>query len=90
MVYETIKEWGDIEGMQHPMFAYAASADPDTMYYQEAMREPDCAKFIKAMLKEVQSHTENGVLELVPINEIPRKSGASVFAGETLRLVIID
>jgi hypothetical protein len=49
----------DIEGEQHPMFAYAASVDPDTMFYHEAMREPDSAEFIKAMDKEVQSHTEN-------------------------------
>ena len=43
------------------MLAFAASADPDTMYYHEAMREPDRAEFIKAMQKEVKSHTENGV-----------------------------
>ena len=40
------------------MLAFAASADPDTMYYHEAMREPDRAEFIKAMEKEVKSHTE--------------------------------
>ena len=53
------------------MLAYAASADPDTMYYHMAMREPDRPEFIKAMVKEVQSHTENGVWELVPRSSIP-------------------
>ena len=71
VAYETIKEWGDIEGEQHPMLAYAASADPDTMYYHEAMREPDRAAFIKAMEKEVRSHTENEVWELVPRSSVP-------------------
>ncbi|KAI2509498.1 hypothetical protein MHU86_4875 [Fragilaria crotonensis] len=57
VAFEAIKEWMDIEGEQHPMLAFAASADPDTMYYHEAMREPDRAEFIKAMEKEVKSHT---------------------------------
>jgi hypothetical protein len=41
------------------------------MYYHEAMREPDRAKIIKAMEKEVKSHTENGVWELVPRSSVP-------------------
>jgi hypothetical protein len=53
------------------MLAYSASADPDTMYYHEAMREPDSAEFLKAMGKEVQSHTENQVWELVPRSSVP-------------------
>ena len=40
-------------------------AYPDTMYYHEAMREPNQAEFIRAMQTEVQSHTKNGVWELV-------------------------
>ena len=71
VAFETIKEWVDIEGVEHPMLAYAASADPDTMYYHEAMREPDRGEFIKAMQKEVKSHTENGVWELVPRSSVP-------------------
>ena len=66
MAYENINEWGDIEGEPHPVLAYAASADPNTMYYHEAMRKPDSTEFIKAMGKEVQSHQENEVWELVP------------------------
>jgi hypothetical protein len=46
------------------VLVYAASVDPDTTYYHEAMREPDSAEFIKAMGKEVHSHTENEVWEL--------------------------
>ncbi|KAI2499367.1 hypothetical protein MHU86_15079 [Fragilaria crotonensis] len=71
VAFEAIKEWVDIEGEQRPMLAFAASADPDTMYYHEAMREPDRAEFIKAMEKEVKSHTENEVWELVPRSSVP-------------------
>ncbi len=71
VAFDAIKEWVDMEGEQHPMLAFAASADPDTMYYHEAMREPDRAKFIKAMEKEVKSHTENEVWELVPRSSVP-------------------
>jgi hypothetical protein len=35
------------------------------------MREPDRAEFIKAMEKEVKSHTENEVWELVPRSSVP-------------------
>jgi hypothetical protein len=71
VAFETIKEWVNIKEEQHPMLAYAASADPDIMYYHEAMREPDCGEFVKAMQKEVKSHTENGVWELVPRSSVP-------------------
>ena len=35
-----------------PIRAYAASADPGTLYYHEAIEEPDKAEFLKAMEKE--------------------------------------
>jgi hypothetical protein len=63
----------DIAADQHPMLAYAESAHPDTMYHHEAMREPDRADFIKVMSKEVKSHTENGVWELVPRSSVPKR-----------------
>jgi hypothetical protein len=67
-----IKDWVDFEGEQLPMLANAASADPDTTYYHEAMREPDRGEFIKAVAKEVKSHTENGVWDLVPRSSVPK------------------
>ena len=65
----------DLEGElneEHPMQAYAATADPDTMYFHEAMKEPDKEEFIKAMRKEVESHTDNEVWELVPASNVPK------------------
>jgi len=45
--------------------AFAASADPDTMYYHQAMKEPDADEFRKAMAKEIEDHltAENFVLK---------------------------
>lgn len=41
--------------------AYPASiADNDTMYLQEAMRQPDRDEFLKAMVKEIEDHTTRG------------------------------
>jgi hypothetical protein len=58
---------------QHPLlFAFAASADPDTMYLHEAMRQPDREQFIRAMKKEVNDHTTNGNWMVVHRSEVPK------------------
>ena len=54
----------------------AASNDPDTLYYHEAMKAPDKQEFIKAMLSEVQGQLERGVFELIPRSQVPE--GATV------------
>jgi hypothetical protein len=58
------------------MHAFAASADPDTMYLHEAMREPDRDEFIKAMEAEVGEHSRNGNWTLVKRSDVPQ--GVSV------------
>jgi hypothetical protein len=35
-----------------PLLALAASTDPYTMYYHQAMKDPDRLKFIKARVDE--------------------------------------
>ena len=74
--YETVATWEVLDEELHPLMAFAASTDPDTMYYHEAMREPDKRQFLEAMQKEVQSHTDNGVWELMPMSQVPQ--GAQV------------
>jgi hypothetical protein len=39
--------------------AFSATSDPDTMYWHQAMQEPDKAEFIKAAVSEVKSHVDN-------------------------------
>ena len=47
------------------LVAQKASTDPDTMYRHEAMKEPDYAKFLQAMEKEIQDQMGNGNFRLV-------------------------
>ena len=71
VAFKTCIEINEREGEDHPMLAYAATSDPDTMYFHQAMKEPDRDEFIKAMRTEVQSHTENGVWEVVLASTVP-------------------
>jgi hypothetical protein len=57
--------------MENPL-AFAASTNPDVMYLDQAMNEPDREKFREAMVKEVQAHTENGHWKIVPKRSVPR------------------
>ena len=61
VVFEVLQEPEADKKDSHPMRAFAASADPDTMYYHEAMKAPDKENFVEAMWQEVKSHTDNGV-----------------------------
>ena len=57
---------------ENPLLAFAASADPDTMYWHEAMREPDRAKFIEAAEKEIDDHFNNGDFVIVRKDQVPK------------------
>lgn len=61
---------------KNPLLALAASADPDTMYYHEAMKEPDKQEFIKAMVREVEGQQANGNWTIVKADTVPE--GATV------------
>ncbi len=54
------------------VLALAASKDPDTMYYHEAMREPDREQFKGAMKQEVDAHARNKVWELIKKSAVPK------------------
>ena len=58
------------DAMMHPI-AFAASADPDNMYMEQAIQQPDKKEFIKAMISEVQAHTANGHWEIIPRTDVP-------------------
>jgi hypothetical protein len=44
--------------VQDPILVYTALVDPDTMYLQEAIRQPDKANFIEAMSNEVRAFND--------------------------------
>jgi hypothetical protein len=42
------------EDDNHPLIAYKATSDPNTMYLHGAMKEPDRKEFIDVMHKEAK------------------------------------
>ena len=77
VAHETLVEAFDDNSLStddSPLSAFAASADPDTMYLHEAMRQPDRSEFLKAMRQEVKSHSEAGNWDVTAIADVPEGS----------------
>ena len=51
--------------------AMGASANPDILYFHEAMKAPDKEKFILAMEEEVRTHSEGKHWKVVPRSTVP-------------------
>ena len=77
LVYSSILD--DVDGdkeiqiqtwMSDPI-AYAASSDPDTMYLNQAMKQPDKRQFILAMVEEMEAHTSNNHWKLILKSQVP-------------------
>ena len=45
---------------EHPLYAFKAKTDPDTMYYHQALQQPDKKQFIQAMDKELNDQMAHG------------------------------
>ena len=56
----------------HPFCLVGKAGDPDTMYLDQALKEPDRADFINAMQKEVASHEERKHWELSSRSNVPQ------------------
>jgi hypothetical protein len=69
----------DPTGEYHPLLAYKASSDPDTIRWHEAMRADDRPQFLKAAEKEVEDHTHNKLWEVVHRSKVPQ--GALIAPG---------
>ena len=48
------------------------SADPDTMYLQEALKQSDRDEFLKAMKKELSDHIQRKHWKVVPLKCVPK------------------
>ena len=55
----------------HPLLMYKATTNPDIMYLDEAMMQPDRHEFVKAMLKEVRDHERRGHWKIIPKWMVP-------------------
>ena len=79
VAYEVLAQPVDIEpdiDYLHPALAFAASSNPDIMYFHEVMRQPDRAQFLKAAVKEIDDQTENGNWRVIRADTVPE--GATV------------
>ena len=52
--------------------AFKASSNPDTLYFSDAMKEPDAQKFKEAMVKEVKDHTTKNHWKIILKKDVPR------------------
>lgn len=55
----------------HPFCLAGKAGDPDTMYLDQALKEPDRAQFIDAMKKEVDSHETRQHWEMINRSQVP-------------------
>jgi hypothetical protein len=56
---------------EDPIAFAASTSDPDTLHYNKAMNVDDLADFKKAMLGEVNAHTQNDHWEVMERAEVP-------------------
>jgi Reverse transcriptase (RNA-dependent DNA polymerase) len=54
-----------------PLMALAATSDPGTLYYHQAIREPARSKFIEAMVDEIMGQMANGNFVIVKRLDLP-------------------
>ena len=56
--------------MRQPL-AFMADEVGDIMYYYQAMNQSDAWEFVRALVKEVNGHVDNGDWELLPCSKVP-------------------
>ena len=56
--------------IQDPI-SFATRSDSDTMYYYQAIRQPDRKQFINAMADKLNEHIRRGHWSLIPVSSIP-------------------
>ena len=61
---------------EHPLQVFKATADLDTMYMHEALKQQDANEFQKAMQKEWDDQLNNGNFSIRHVTEVPE--GATV------------
>ena len=59
------------KSLENPL-AFAASDNPDILYWDQAMKAPDQAKFIEAVGAELDGHEKMGNYEPVPLSQVPK------------------
>ena len=57
--------------LENPL-VFAASDNPDILYWDQVMKAPDRDKFVKAVGVELDSHERMGNYEPVPLSQVPK------------------
>ena len=56
----------------HPV-AMAATSNPDTIYFDQGIQEPDSEQFVHAVIKEMNDLISRKHWELVPGSSVPKE-----------------
>ena len=59
------------DDMKEPL-AYLSSYEPDTMYFDQAMKQPEHKEFLIAEIREVNRHFQLKHWKLIPCKEVPK------------------
>ena len=59
------------KSLENPL-AFAASDNPDILYWDQAMKAPDWVKFVEAVGTELDGHEKMGNYEPVPLSQVPK------------------
>jgi hypothetical protein len=80
----------DIQDQASDPIAFTATSDPDTMYWHQAMQQPDRAEFLKAAKAEMDSHVDNKHVKLTERKDLPvgTKVLASVWSMKRKRRIL--
>jgi hypothetical protein len=69
---DTFHDWHlDLQERMSNPIAFNAEMMGDIMYLHQALKQPDAAEFVKAVIKEINGHIENHNWELIPRNKVP-------------------
>ena len=70
--------------------AFIGKTDKDTMYFNQAMKQPDREQFVNAVIKEINDHTERKHWELIPKEDVPEGNDIlpSVWAMKRKRHIV--
>jgi Reverse transcriptase (RNA-dependent DNA polymerase)/GAG-pre-integrase domain len=76
VVYEATVDVERVTPMIDTMspLTFAASSDPDTLYFHEAMKAHDREQFINAMKDEIEGQTKNGNWVVIEKSKIPQNA----------------
>jgi hypothetical protein len=80
----------DIQDQASDPISFSATSDPDTMYWHQAMQQPNKTEFLKAAEAEVKSHVDDEHFVLMKRSSLPRgtKVLASVWSMKRKRRIL--